>query len=291
MPDNTSKSTTPERVEDALKTARRLLRRTKKAKKALDSVRHQEPTPATVADFLASRGVIERLAGDTGSETLDTQLHGWLDAVAPELAEASAARRHHLLNTIEERAASQSMRFEKLADSPPTYSFGPFRLALPTEDVLSISLGREPIAEVEPDCDAVFEACDAAQMLWEERTPEPGVLFERLLFAYRAACALEDKSPGDRIAIVDLLGPLALLETPAKRLRGRGLDAVDEYPRHLLARQLAELSRQQHLEHRGTRLELGAATGGSTSQKQDVLYVCTGPGRGQYYLSVRFVRQ
>lgn len=88
----------------------------------------------------------------------------------------------------------------------------------------------------------------------------------------------------DRVNIVDLLTPLAWL-WPEDRQGKKGMNAL---PRYILAYQLQKLRADHHLQHQNVRLDLGAATGGTTRNKNHVLYIPQGPTEGQYYLTICF---
>jgi hypothetical protein len=95
---------------------------------------------------------------------------------------------------------------------------------------------------------------------------------------------------GERVDLVDLRLPLALLRTGADRWRRIELAKTPSYERYQLAYQLQRLRKDQLLEKGGLRLDLGSATGGSTRQKHNVLFIPRAGGDGQYYLSLRFVK-
>lgn len=279
-----------EYVEAALKTARRVIRRGRKAKKTLDSIRHLEVDPGNVDQFAQVRDAVGELIGKTDCPELDRRLGVWHEASAQPIEEAAEVRQRELLTEIRDEAASREISVEKLGDRPPTLALGTFRVEVEASSHIRLKVGLEPIVDVEPVSETVFETCEDILASWEERTPDAPELFERIRRAYLMACSLTGKSPEDRVDIVDLLAPLALLESGDDALRKRGIDTTREYPRHLLARQLAVLNRERMLEHQNWRLDLGAATGGSTRDKRDVLYVQTAPNRGQYFLSIRFTR-
>ncbi|MGM0558246.1 MAG: hypothetical protein ACQEVA_17810 [Myxococcota bacterium] len=277
-----------ERLETALKHARRVLRYSKRAKKALESVRRKDIAPASVDTFVDARAAVQKLLGKTGSAELESELSGWLDATNDDVARSSDEKRRRLLEDLQKRASDQGVGIRKLGDTPPTVALGPIQVVLEAGRDAQLKLGLEPIDRAAADSAAIFEAIQRVRDEWEDRTPSPPELFQRIRRAYLMSCARSGHKPGDRIDIVDLPGPLALLECDDANLRKTGLASLAEYPRHLLARQLSTLSRERLLEHDGYRLELGAATGGSTKDKDDVLYVQTTPSRGQYFLTIRF---
>ena len=290
MRDTDSQQSPEALVEEALTSARRIIRYGRKAKKALDSVRRRTPDASNAGEFFQAHSKLAKLVGKTGSHELEARLTVWLEATEAAIEEALYDGRQTVLRSLRKRAAAKEIPFRKLGDNPTTIGLGPFRVVLEPGKDAQVKLGLEPISEVEASADAIFEAMQQTKALWDERTPPAPELFERIHDAYRVTCARTSTSPGERVALVDLLAPLSFVECDEESLRDQGIDAASAYPRHLLARQLTELNRRRHLEYEGVRLELGAATGGSTSDKSGVLYVQTSAERGQYFLSVRFVR-
>jgi hypothetical protein len=287
---DTEQAAPEELVEEALTSARRVIRYGRRAKKSLDAIRKQSADKANALTFAEARTEIAKIAGKSGSDELDACLSAWLEASSGLIDEALEQRHRQLLAGIQERAEAAEIPVRKLANTPPTIELGPFQLELEMGEPGQLKIGLEPVTEVEASVGSIFDAIEQTRAAWDARTPPPDALFERLHRAYRIACASRSTVAGERIPIVELLAPLALAECDAGSLRDQGVDAATAYPRHLLARQLALLSRSGHLEHAGYRLELGAATGGSTADKRDVLYVHSSSQRGQFYLSIRFVR-
>jgi hypothetical protein len=280
-----------EQLERALAHARRVLRYSKRAKKALEKVRRCDIATDSVDAFVESRTSVEKLLGKTGSTELESELDDWLQATTDEVAQICDQRQRELLTTLRAHADDHGVEFRKLGDSPPSVSFGPIQIVLEPGQYAQLKLGLEPICRATADPDSILESIDHAREQWDARTPDSPELFERLRRAYLMSCSRDGLSPGDRVDVVDLLGPLALLETKPKSFRKQGLASLEEYPRHLLARQLSILNRERLLKHAGYRLELGAATGGSTQDKRRVLYVQSTPSRGQYFLTIRFTQR
>ena len=102
--------------------------------------------------------------------------------------------------------------------------------------------------------------------------------------AYEMALIRAGQKPTERVDIVELLTPMAWLwpETHA------GKKGMAQLPRYLMAYQLQKLRSDRMLQQNGLRLDLGAATGGTTRNKSGVLYIPQGASEGQYYLSICF---
>ena len=199
-------------------------------------------------------------------------------------------RRLTFLRALHKEADRRDIDFEKISEGPLTLHIAPFDLEAHFETSTGLlSYARTPVAEVDLEVDAILDAHQREMTAMKERNRPSAAFFERLLSAYRLALQAHDASMGTRVDLVDLLAPLALLETDPSSWRSSELDALGgQYPRHLLSYQLGRLRRDGMLEHAGHRIDLGTATGGSTDDKQNVLFLPTGPDAGQYYLSIRF---
>ena len=198
-------------------------------------------------------------------------------------------RRMRFMRSLHGRAEKADVELEKLSDSPLTVFLEPFTVEanFDTEEV-ELRYAREAVATVDLDPEEVFEARDSAMGRLSERTVDSETFFERAEMAYRLALTSRQAQEGERVDLVDLLAPLALLAAEADSWRDASFEQVDAYPRHLLAHQLHRLRRDGLLTHQGRRLDLGTATGGSTRNKEDVVFIPSGRGEGQYYLSARF---
>ena len=88
----------------------------------------------------------------------------------------------------------------------------------------------------------------------------------------------------ERVNIVDLLTPIAWLWPEAQQ----GKKGMTSLPRYILAYQFQKLRADHMLQSQNLRIDLGAATGGTTRNKNNVLYIPQGATEGQYYLSICF---
>ncbi len=102
-----------------------------------------------------------------------------------------------------------------------------------------------------------------------------------LKLAYDMVLLKEAQPMGARIDIVQLLPALAWIWPNAAATKKNVV-----FPRYLLAYQLQKLRSDGLLVNRGWRLDLGTATGGSTRNKANVLFIPMGHSEGQYYLSI-----
>ncbi|RAL22942.1 hypothetical protein DL240_08605 [Lujinxingia litoralis] len=198
-------------------------------------------------------------------------------------------QRMTLLGELNRALTEEGGRLEHLGDHPLTLGIGQLTLTL---DLLArratLSYAREDIAEVEASTEAILKAVRQTRDAIQKRALPSDLFFERLQHAYRVQLAMSGLPEGERVDLVDLLVPLALVDTDAEQRRKKGLDALTPWPRYLLAYQLQRLRRDGLLEQQGRRLDLGTATGGSTKNKQNVLFIPGHGTDGQYYLSLRF---
>jgi hypothetical protein len=198
-------------------------------------------------------------------------------------------RRMRFMQALHNRADKQDLALEKLSDSPLTFHLEPLTVEADFDTGrVQLDYSRETVAETDLEPSAVFEARREFLDDLADRTDSAEAFFDRLHAAYRLAVQARDESEGDRVDLVDLLAPLALLTTDPDEWRRPNLEDVDGYPRHLLAYQIARLRHEGLLTHDGRRIDLGTATGGSTRDKENVLFIPSGGGEGQYYLSLRF---
>ena len=105
--------------------------------------------------------------------------------------------------------------------------------------------------------------------------------WQLLKLSYDMVLLKEAQPAGARIDIVELLPALAWIWPNAAVTKKTGT-----FPRYLLAYQLQKLRADGLLMSRGWRLDLGTATGGSTRNKANVLFIPMGHTEGQYYLSI-----
>ena len=101
--------------------------------------------------------------------------------------------------------------------------------------------------------------------------------------AYEMVLLKKKEPASSRVDIVELLPPLAWLWPNPNAMK-----KSPSFPRYLLAYQLQKLRADKLLQNHGSRLELGTATGGSTKNKNNVLFIPMGASEGQYYLSICF---
>lgn len=270
----------------------------------------KEDVQERVRDLLRAKKAAEQLCRDGALENLELvqKYADWLrdadlepiemeerrekavDSLDAFVKRRRNKRRMSFMRQLHDRADDRGLEVEKLSESPPAMYVEPFVVAPDFETGrVELSYARETIAETDLDPDVVFERRDHWAERFAQGTPSPEAFFDRLELAYELARNSRERGPGERVELVDLLAPLALLRSDPEDWRDPELEAVDGYPKYLLAYQLQGMRREGLLERDGTRVDLGTATGGSTRDKDDVVFIPSGPDDGQYYLSIRLV--
>ncbi|OIP44822.1 MAG: hypothetical protein AUK47_00315 [Deltaproteobacteria bacterium CG2_30_63_29] len=207
-------------------------------------------------------------------------------------AEARREVRNRVINELHSLFNESDVRLEVLSETPPTLSIPPFTVELDVPQGLArILYARSVVTEVALAAEAIFEARTQAMGWIRERAVESSAFFDKLRVAYQMLLVEFGGQVGDRIDLVDLFAPLTLLQVERSNWRKMNFSKLADFPRYLLSYQLSRLRRDGLLEKSGWRLELGTATGGSTKNKANVLYVPHSTNDGQYYLSLRFTEK
>lgn len=200
-------------------------------------------------------------------------------------------RRQRLSFTREIRAAAgaASLEFAVLTSEPPEFRVGPLTAVVDfARRTASVRYARLELEKVPARPAPIVEAVrkHLAQLDRADFVPER--FFEQVLQAYQAHLARRGQPLGSRVDLVDLLGEVAFALQSPSFFTDPAREKFVGYRRVQFAYDLARLRRAGRLAHRGLRMALGAATGASTRQKADVLYLEDDGGHGQYYLSILF---
>ena len=197
--------------------------------------------------------------------------------------------RMQLLGRLKQAAEGAGVPMQVVSERPLIVSLSPVEVELsPAAGTGIVRYAREQVEDCDADAASVLKARVHAMEVIKSAALPSGDFFGHLLRAYRMTLAARDLPQGERVDLVDLLRPLSLLRDAPDTWRKRPLAKVQEMPKYLLAYQLQRLRRDGLLTHDGVRLELGVATGGTARDKRNVVFVPTGPGDGQYQLSIRF---
>lgn len=197
--------------------------------------------------------------------------------------------RTQFLGELTEKTSALTQPLHKIAESPLTFYLHPLTIEIDFErEKVTISYAREPVETTDLHAPSVLEAYQKTLDNIRKDAISSDTFFDLLLQAYRTVLIARGEKPGERVDLVDLLVPLSILQVNRNDWRKKGIAGIKEFPRHMLAYQLNRLRNDGLLERAGMRLELGTATGGSTKDKRNVLFVPSAQAEGQYYLSIRF---
>lgn len=262
-------------------------RRIKRAQKVLKKIKGKPPAPAIFSEWLA---VSQSLEGyELGAPELDEQRLQLLEKIDSGMQKLRLKTRMAFFAKLEMLAAEQDIALNKISDTPYVCFADPMTLEVDfNKGGARVLYGHEVISEVDLDAHELLDARASALNEIKKQALASDEFFELLHASYRTVLAAEGAGYGDRVDLVDVLMPMSMMRLARKNWRKKGIDALKPFTRHQLAWQLSQLRRDAMLEHDGKRLDLGAATGGSTRDKKNVLYIPVGAGNGQYYGSIRF---
>ncbi len=256
---------------------------------------------AKALDALASEGALDKL--DVLNEHVDALRDADLAALGFSEALSAVMNRLMLLHDrLTTRARSEvlsdlmrlgaGIEITQLTEHPLAVLISPMvaELDMPASRA-RILYSREVVDEVDLDARLILDAREKAMKHIRDLAADSPAFFDAMLRAYRMVLLVRGLESSERVDIVDMLAPLAFLQVDIGNWRKFDPEKAPAYPRYLLAYQLQKLQRDGLLIKDGLRVELGTATGGSTRNKQDVIFIPTSPTDGQYYLSIRFVSQ
>lgn len=280
--DTTDTTDTAKRVNELAAEARREARRWKSLDEAIKTLKKELSDPAALLS------AVEALR----SAPQENPQWAWALTEATRRSDRARMKAGMRLDTeLQALAEKEGVECARVSDQPLVYGWDAFEVSCDFETGRAqVLFGRELCDETEIVAAAIGKATATVKERHESWRGQPTAeLFARLRRAYVMAAAATDAASGARVAIVDLIVPLANLITAPARWRQKGPEGLSPYPRERLVVELHQLRRQAALEAGGLRLELGVATGTSTSNKADVVFVPSNGRDGQYYATVRFV--
>lgn len=274
-------------VSALLKEVRSRSRKLTRARKLLQAVDGREPEAGDYEAWLElHQGLDDKPLGVADLDERREALVGRLGEIMQRLG---VKARMKFLMKLDMLAGKEELEVERVSEAPLVLYLKPLTVEIDFDGGgATLLFGHEKIQDVAIDAGAIIEARRRALSAMKERALGSEEFFVQLLKAYRMALALKGAEFGERIDLVDVLVPLSVVIAEPRDLRRKNTAALSPIPRHLLAWQLSKLRRDGLLEHGGKRLDIGAATGGSTRDKNDVLFIPIGATGGQYYGSLRF---
>lgn len=278
-----------ERVHAARESAERTAKALKPVEKTLRELSRKE----TLDDPAA----LAKLAQALRKAVLpEGELKGRVDAVmtamSAHLADEERRLKFYFGRDLRDAAAQAGLAFSPLTTDPPEFRLGLFTVAIDmTRRAATLRYARVDLEKMPLNAGVIVEAATAQAKRLEGRDFEAARFFDQLLQAYQIRLHRRGEPFGARVDIVELLAELAFVRQGEAFFDDPRRENFTPYSRVQLAYDLARLRRAGKLSHRGFRLGLGAATGGSTRQKSAVLYLEDERGSGQWYLSLKFSRE
>lgn len=282
-----SKDSTQLLAEDLFAHLKSHARRVKRAESLLKKVQGSAPSPASFADWLDLSHGLQDYA--LGAPELDQKRVALLAEVNRGMQKLRVKTRMAFFMELERLAAEREITLQKVSESPYVCFADPMTLEVNFDKGFTrVLYGHELIEQVELDAKKLLDARAGALKEIKQQALDSTQFFQCLYASYRAVLAAEGLGNGERVDLVDVLLPMSMMRLGRPSWRKKGVDGLQPFTRYQLAWQLSQLRRDALLEHDGKRLDLGAATGGSTRDKKNVLYIPMGAANGQYYGSIRF---
>jgi hypothetical protein len=223
-----------------------------------------------------------KAAEDPDLNEIVQQFEAWL-------VEESTGRRRRLTATLRAACAEAGVELIVLGRDPLELRLPPVSACIDVDaNRVRICFARLELARCEargPDIVAARQ--QAVAQLEEGEWDAPGFLADLRVAWGRAS---QGQAAG-WVELQDVLPELAFIRQSAKFRLDPTAKQFVPYPRVQLCYDLWRLRRDRCLSGDGWRLSLGSATGGSTKDKKRVYFLEDDRGRGQYHLTLRFVRE
>lgn len=276
-----------------VKQARDVADRTSRAVKALGRPLQELTRKEALSDLATVAAAVQKLGKIQVSEGELEKALGTLTAALKEhLAGEERKLKFYFGRDLRDSAARAGVAFAPMTTDPPEFRLGLFTLAVDLGRRMAVlRYARNDLAKVPLNPEGVLEGMQRQHAQLEGKGFDPTLFFEQVLQAYQVRLHRTSQAFGARVDLVDLLPEIAFIRQGPAFLEDPQRDHFTPYSRVQLAYDLARLRRAGRLSHRGFRLGLGSATGGSTRQKSRVLYLEDERGNGQWYLSIRFSRE
>lgn len=202
------------------------------------------------------------------------------------LVDEAAQRRPRLARALREACAAAGVELVVLTREPLELRLPPLGVQVDVEaDRATITFGQQALGVCGAQAEQILEARRRALAELEPGAWDPPAFLRALLAAWRRT------GPDDWRELVDLLPQLALELQDDRFRRDPTAAHFRPYSRARLGWDLWRLRRDRCLSVDGWRLSLGPATGSSTRDKKRVFWLEDDQGRGQYYLTLRFLRE
>lgn len=226
-------------------------------------------------------------------KTADLSIIGYADQktlICGELEERlhairQNAKRNLITGLSEHVDMANKAHFKILSDSPLVIYIHPLTLEVNFEAAKAKwTYAREELVTTSLDAKEIMSAHAEILESFRATRIDSAQFFTACKMAYEMTLIKRGLKQGERVDIVELLTPIAWL-WPEPQCGKKGMTQL---PRHIMAYQLQKLRAEKMISQNGIRVDLGAATGGTTRNKANVLYVPHSSTDGQYYLSICF---
>ena len=286
--DQNKEPTLTDDVGELLTLVRSHSRRLSRVKKLLSKVDKKEPRAGDYETWLEVHQGLEGY--EIAIDEVDQRRQSVVERMGKQLTRLRVKARMTFLTKLDMLAGAKDLSVEKISESPLVLYLEPLTFEVDFDGGgVRLLYGHELIDDTLSINASTLIDAHAKYLAQLKKLAIPSEDFFDLLFdAYQTVLARTHGEEESRVDLVDVLVPLAMLRADDKSLRKKGIHALEPFTRYQLAWQLAQLRRDGLLEKEGRRLDLGAATGGSTRDKSDVLYIPVGAKSGQYYGSIRF---
>ena len=193
------------------------------------------------------------------------------------------ANAHHNLITGLTKGMEKPGQLKIISDSPLVIYMHPLTLEVNFEQSrCQFTYAHEPLASTSLEPEEIMNVHAAQVDIFRSIRIDSNRFWDICHLAYEMVLMKNKQSPETHVDIVELLPALSWLWP------NQGNKKLSPFPKYLLAYQLQKLRSDKMLQNHNLRLDLGTATGGSTKNKANVLYVPLGGTDGQYYLSICF---
>lgn len=216
----------------------------------------------------------------------DEPLGPWVDRLERWVEREPATRGERLARALKEQCLAAGVEIQPLSRDPLELRLAPFLVAVDlARDKASVQYAQTELARARAEAGEILKARQAALKRLEKRPFQPADFLRALHRAW-------SQVGGGGWQEIGRVLPVMAFEVQDERFRRDPTPQnFTEYGRAQLAYDLMRARRARQLAVDGLRLSLGPATGGSTRDKRQVYWLEDEQGRGQYYLTLRFVSE
>ena len=207
-----------------------------------------------------------------------------IESLTSRLRDLRANAHHDMIVGLTKGMSEKPEHMKVISDIPLVIYLHPLTLEVQFEQKKAVlTYAHEALATTSLDPDEILKTRAELLDIFRASRIDSVRFWDVCRMAYEMVLLKNGQSAGSRVDIVELLPPLGWLWPNTSAFKKNA-----SFPKYLLAYQLQKLRSDRMLEHQNVRLDLGTATGGSTKNKANVIYIPMGASEGQYYLSICF---